>query len=425
MNTKTLKITEIKPYEKNPRFNDNAVAAVKESIEQCGYISPIIVDENNVVLAGHTRLKAVKELGWTQVEVIVKDNLTDEQKKKYRILDNKTSEYATWDYELLAQELEGLDFGDFDFDWGIPEQEKEVEEDNYDIDTKLQDIKEPNAKLGDIYQLGNHRLMCGDSTNPLDVQELMDDEYADLLLTDPPYNVDYEGSDGQKIENDKMEDLSFRAFLVQAFQNADEYMKTGASFYIWHADSEGYNFRGACHDIGWKVRQCLIWVKNSFTFGRQDYKWQHEPCLYGWKEGSAHYFIDEYNHPTIIEQEINLDKLKKEELKKIIEDIIYTDTPTTIIRENKPLKNDLHPTMKPIKLLSYLLKNSSERGELVMDLFAGSGSTMIACEQLGRTCYSMEYDPKYVDVIIDRWEQLTGKKAKLIKENKNVRKSQS
>ena len=259
--------------------------------------------------------------------------------------------------------------------------------------------------------------MCGDSTNPVDVDELMNGEYADLLLTDPPYNVDYEGSDGQKIENDKMEDASFRQFLVQAFQNADGAMKTGAGFYIWHADnSEGYNFRGACHDIGWKVRQCLIWVKNSFIFGRQDYKLQHEPCLYGWKEGSAHYFIEEYNHPTIIEQEINLDKLKKEELKKILEDIMYSDTPSTIIRENKPLKNDLHPTMKPIKLLAYLLKNSSERGQKILDLFGGSGSTLIACEQLDRQCYMMEYDPKYVDVIINRWEEYTGKKATKINE---------
>lgn len=416
MDTITLKITEIHPYEKNPRLNDNAVEAVKESIKQCGYISPIIVDENNVVLAGHTRLKAIKELGWKEVEVIRKDNLTEEQKKKYRILDNKTSEYAEWDYELLKGELEGLDFNGFDFEWGIEEDEPEAEEDNYDIDKKLEEIKEPQAKLGDVYLLGKHRLMCGDSTNPVDVDELMNGEYADLLLTDPPYNVDYEGSDGQKIENDKMEDASFRQFLVQAFQNADGAMRTGAGFYIWHADSEGYNFRGACHDIGWKVRQCLIWVKNSFTFGRQDYKWQHEPCLYGWKEGSAHYFIEEYNHPTIIEQEINLDKLKKEELKKIIEDIIYSDTPTTIIRENKPLKNDLHPTMKPIKLLAYLLKNSSERGQKILDLFGGSGSTLIACEQLDRQCYMMEYDPKYVDVIINRWEEYTGKKATKINE---------
>ena len=417
MNTITRKITEIHPYEKNPRLNNNAVEAVKESIKQCGYISPIIVDENNVVLAGHTRLKAIKELGWKEVEVIRKDNLTEEQKRKYRILDNKTSEYAEWDYELLKGELEGLDFNGFDFEWGIVEDELESEEDDYDIDKKLEEIKEPQAKLGDVYQLGNHRLMCGDSTNPVDVDELMNGEYADLLLTDPPYNVDYEGSDGQKIENDKMEDASFRQFLVQAFQNADTALKNGGGFYIWHADTEGYNFRGACHDIGWKVRQCLIWVKNSFTFGRQDYKRQHEPCLYGWKEGSAHYFIEEYNHPTIIEQEINLDKLKKDDLKKILEDIMYTDTPSTIIRENKPLKNDLHPTMKPIKLLAYLLKNSSERGQKILDLFGGSGSTMIACEQLNRQCYMMEYDPKYVDVI-NRWEEFTGKKATKINERR-------
>ena len=321
-----------------------------------------------------------------------------------------------FDIEILESELAAIniiDMSDFDFDLSIESEEITIEDD-YDVEEKLEQIEEPKSKPGDIYQLGEHRLMCGDSTSLEDVKKLMNEEKADLLLTDPPYNVNISNSDGMTIENDNMSDDNFKQFLNAAFENASASLKKGGAFYIWHGDSETVNFRNACEDNELSVRQCLIWVKNGFNFGRQDYKWKHEPCLYGWKDGAGHYFIDEYNNPTVIEDNLNIDLLKKEELKKLVEELLSDKVPTTIIREDKPLKNDKHPTMKPINLLSFQIKNSSKKEEIVLDLFGGSGSTLISCEQLNRKCYMMEYDPKYVDVIIDRWETLTGKKAVLI-----------
>lgn len=398
MELKTLKIEEIRPYERNARKNDNAVDAVAKSIEQCTYVAPIVVDENHVILAGHTRWKALKKLGRTECECIVKDGLTEEQKKKYRLLDNKTNELAEWDFDLLAEELEGLDFGDLQLDWGVSQQEPEVVEDNYEPVIP----KEPKSKIGQIYQIGRHRLMCGDSTKQEDVERLMNGDVADMLLTDPPYNVNYEGSAG-KIKNDNMEDSEFREFLRLAFFAAKSVMKPGAAFHIWHADSEGYNFRGACRDVGLTVRQCLIWVKNSLVLGRQDFQWQHEPCLYGenpiddeeldqhepalyrWKDGASHRWF----------------KNRKQ---------------TTILQFDKPTASKEHPTMKPILLFNYEMQCNTQQGDSVLDLFGGSGTTIIAAEQNGRTAYVMEYDPKYVDVIIDRWEQFTGEKAVLLSE---------
>lgn len=394
MELQTLKIKDIHPYERNARKNDQAVDAAAKSIEQCSYVAPIVVDENHVILAGHTRWKALKKLGRTECECIVKDGLTDEQKKKYRLLDNKTNELADWDFDLLADELDGLDLTAFDFDWGLRDELNDsVVEDDYDPVLPA----EPKSKIGDVYQLGNHRLMCGDSTSLADVQKLVGGAQMDLLLTDPPYNVDYQGAAG-KIKNDNMEDTAFRRFLTDAFSNAAMVMKPGAPFYIWHADSEGYNFRGACRDAMLRVRQCLIWVKNSMVMGRQDYQWkhepclygeseieedEHEPCLYGWTEGHKHYFF----------------KNRRQ---------------TTVLNFDKPVRSAEHPTMKPIKLFDYQMQCSSKPGENVLDLFAGSGTTIMAAEQNGRHAYCMEFDPKYADVIIDRWEKFTGEKAVLL-----------
>ena len=230
-------------------------------------------------------------------------------------------------------------------------------------------------------------------------------------VTDPPYNVDIENSDGLKIENDNMEEHEFKNFLTLAFENLANNLKPGGAFYIWHGDSERVTFQNALTENNLQVKQCIIWVKNGINFGRQDYKWKHEPCLYGWKEGAGHYFVEEYNHPTVIEDNLDINKLKKDDMKKLIEEMLSDKIPTTIIHENKPLKNDLHPTMKPIVLCSNLIKNSMRQKEVCLDLFGGSGSTLIACEQLNRICYMMEYDPIYCDVIIKRWEDLTGKKA--------------
>jgi site-specific DNA-methyltransferase (adenine-specific) len=244
----------------------------------------------------------------------------------------------------------------------------------------------------------------------------MNGEIADLIVTDPPYNVDYVGKtkDALKIQNDKMADNDFRRFLTNAFRVMDRHLKPGGAFYIWHADSEGYNFRGACQDAGWQVRQCLIWNKNTIVLGRQDYHWKHEPCLYGWKDGAAHYFIDDRTQATVIEDKgLDFKKMKKEELVALLKEIFSDKVSTTVINEDKPMRSAEHPTMKPLKLLERLIKNSSRPGELVLDTFGGSGSTMMTCEQLNRTCYIMEIDPVYCDVIVKRWENFTGRKAVL------------
>jgi len=214
-----------------------------------------------------------------------------------------------------------------------------------------------------------------------------------------------------KIANDNLSDSEFYKFLNNAFECASNLLKKGGAFYIWYADSEDLNFRNACFNNKLTIKQCLIWVKNNFNMGRQDYKWQHEPCLYGWKDGDSHYFIEEYNHSTVIEDKLDFDKMKKEDMKELLEEIFSNNVAKTIIHENKPLKNELHPTMKPIRMCAELIRHSTKENEIVLDLFGGSGSTLIACEQLNRKCYMMEYDPKYVDVIIKRWEDFTGQKA--------------
>lgn len=299
-------------------------------------------------------------------------------------------------------------------DWEIPtlEEEKEPQEDEYDVDASLDDMEEPRCKSGEIWKLGEHRLMCGDSTNPEDVKKLMGEELADMVMTDPPYNVAIQNSQGMKIENDDMDNEDFKEFLLKAFENLEASLKEGGAFYVWYASRNHIPFEVALKEHGLTVRQQLIWNKSSFVFGRQDYHWKHEPCLYGWKEGASHYFIDDRTQSTVIEDKnIDLKKLKKEELLKLLEDIYSDKVSTTVIDEDKVVVNSLHPTMKPIKLIARLIKNSSRPKELVLDLFGGSGSTLIACEQIDRRCNMMEYDPKYASVIIDRWEQFTGQKA--------------
>ena len=378
-----IDINLLKEYKNNPRNNDGAVDAVAESIKQFGFKVPIVIDRDNVIVAGHTRLKAARNIGLEKVPCIVADDLTPEQIKAYRLVDNKTAELAEWDFSALEIELAELesdfDMSAFGFDISDFEDIHEITEDEA---PEVDEENEPICKMGDVWQLGNHRLMCGDSTNVSDVEKLMNGDKADLLLTDPPYNVAYEGRTKEKlkIENDDMSDEEFQEFLISAFENSNIVMKDGASFYIWHADIEGFNFRAACKKTGWKIRQCLIWVKNSIVLGRQDYQWKHEPCLYGWKDGAAHYFVDDRTQSTVWEF-------------------------------NKPLRNIEHPTMKPVDLIARAINNSSRSDNIVLDIFGGSGTTLIACEQLNRKCYMMELDPKYCDVIIKRWETLTGEKA--------------
>ena len=377
-------IDNVIPYENNPRINDEAVDKVASSIREFGWQQPIVVDKNNVIIVGHTRLKAAQMLGEKKVPVVFAD-LSDERAKAYRLVDNRTGQIAEWDFELLEQELDELsemeldfDMGDFGFDI---EEGNEVEQEITE-DEVPELPKEPVCKAGDLWKLGEHRLICGDSTDPAVIDRLMDGVKADMLLTDPPYNVDYTGKtkDALKIQNDKMDNDSFRQFLRDAFASADSVMRAGAVFYIWHADSEGYNFRGACADNNWKVRECLIWNKNSMVLGRQDYQWKHEPCLYGWKDGASHLWASDRKQ-------------------------------TTVLNFDRPIRADLHPTMKPIGLFAYQIGNNTHEGDVVLDLFGGSGSTLIACEQLNRKCYMCELDPQYCDVIIQRWENFTGEKA--------------
>lgn len=377
-------IKSIRPYENNPRRNDEAVDAVAASIREFGWQQPIVVDKDGVIIAGHTRYKAAKKLKCDTVPVVVADDLTEDQVKAYRMADNKTGELAEWDTALLGEELAELadfDMSQFGFDTILQEEAREAEEDDYEVNPP----EEPKAKLGDIYQLGRHRLMCGDSTDAESVYQLCQDGQVDLLLTDPPYGVDYTGKtkDALKIQNDASSDESLRDMLADAFAAADSVMKPGAVFYIWHAILKTSAFESACQMAGWEVRQVLIWVKNTMVIGRQDYQWKHEPCLYGWKDGAGHLWASDRKQ-------------------------------TTILNFDRPTKNKEHPTMKPVKLFDYQIQNNTKGGDIVLDLFGGSGTTIVACEQNGRCARVMELDPRYVDVIIDRWEKLTGEKAVLL-----------
>lgn len=377
-------IEEIKMYENNPRNNDGAVEYVANSIKEFGFKVPIVLDKNNVIVAGHTRYKAAKLLKITEIPCIIADDLSDEQVKAFRLIDNKAAELASWDVDLLNLELENIKDIDMElFNFEISNILDNVVDDEYEVELP----ENPKTKNGNIYKLGNHYLMCGDSTNPDDVKRLMNNQLADLIVTDPPYNVNYEGKtdDNLKIMNDNMEDNQFYSFLESAFINLYNSVKDGGSIYVFHADTEGLNFRKAMMSSGFKLAECLVWVKNAFVMGRQDYHWKHEPVLYGWKPGASHYFINDRSQSTVLEFD-------------------------------KPIRNEEHPTMKPIDLIAYLINNSSKKDEIVLDLFGGSGTTMIACEQTNRKAFIMELDPRYCDVIVDRWEKFTNQKAELINE---------
>lgn len=372
LNVVTMKIADLKAYENNPRKNEKAVDAVANSINSFGFKVPVIIDKNNVVVAGHTRLMACKKLGIDEVPCVIADDLTEDQIKAFRIADNKTAELADWDFDKLKEELGSIDIDMEQFGFTDLEKimDREVMEDEFDENEALPE--NPYAKKGDVFIIGKHRVMCGDATSKEDVLKLVDGKIADMIFTDPPYNVDYEGSNGMKIQNDKQKDTDFKDFLFKSFKNMAEVTKPGGSIYCCHADTEGLNFRRAFIDAGFKLAECLVWVKNSLVLGRQDYHWRHEPILYGWKEGGSHYFIEDRTQDTVWEY-------------------------------NKPKANDLHPTMKPLELVGRAIKNSSRKDNLVLDLFGGSGSTLIAAEQIQRSAYLMEIDERYVDVIVKRY----------------------
>lgn len=399
---KHYKITDLVPNPSNPRTITDAkfkqlvksIKAFPEMLEA----RPIVCTPEMIILGGNMRYRAAQEAGLKKVPAIIQD-WTEEQKDQFIIKDNIG--YGEWDWDLLANQWNENELLDWGLDVWTPEEEPLVaEDDNYTIPDNIETL----IKEGDIIEIGRHKLMCGDSCKAETWSQLMQDEVCDLVLTDPPYNVDYQGGTGLKIANDKMSDNAYVTFLTDHLTHQVNHTKEGGAFYVWHADSNGLPTRQAFEDAGILMKQCLVWIKDRFVLGRQDYQWQHEPCLYGWKPGAAHYFINDRKNTTVIEPETDIEKLNKKELLEIVREV-YSG-PTTAIKCKRPHKNAEHPTMKPIEIMADMIRNSSLPGDLVCDGFLGSGSTMVAAHQLGRTCYGFELMPKYAEVIIDRMTRL-------------------
>ena len=387
------KIADLRPYENNARIHDpEQLEELRQSILAFGFLRPLLINTDGGVLCGHGRMEAAKLAGMEKLPCVRADHLTEEQRIAYILADNRLAEHARWDKDLVSAELIRLreagfnisltGFTEEDIHLDIPSEP--YEDEDFDPEPQEGEYVEP----GTLWRLGQHRLLVGDSTLREDVVKLMGGESADLLLTDPPYGVDYEGktSERKTIENDKLQGQAFLQFLTLAFSNAKEVMANSAPYYVWHPDGDpALEFRQALRQTGMPVHQCLVWVKNSLVLSRQDYHWQHEPCLYGWKEDGQHTWHADRKQSTVMEFD-------------------------------RPTKSLEHPTMKPVKLFAYQIGNSTIQGDRVLDLFAGSGTTVIACEQLNRRAYCMEKDGRYAAVIIRRWETMTGKKAELINE---------
>ena len=381
---KLVAIQKLVPYVNNARTHSPAqITKLRSSLREFGFVNPIIVDRDLSVIAGHGRLLAAKEEGFTEVPCVFADYLTEAQKKAYIIADNRYAEDAGWDEELLRLEIEGLQGMDFNMDLlgfepaelnKLMTDEDDIEEDDFDVDAELQ--KPAITKPGDVWLLGRHRLVCGDSTKSETYKVLMDGKKANLVVTDPPYNVNYEGSAG-KIKNDNLGNEAFYSFLFDSFKNMEEVMAQDASIYIFHADTEGLNFRKAFAEAGFYLSGTCIWKKQSLVLGRSPYQWQHEPVLFGWKKKGKHMWYSDRKQSTIWEYD-------------------------------KPKKNGDHPTMKPVALMAYPIINSSMSGCIILDPFGGSGSTMMACEQTDRVCFTNELDEKFCDVIVKRFIEQTG-----------------
>lgn len=380
-------LEKLVPYVNNARTHSpEQITKLRSSLREFGFINPVIIDRDYGIIAGHGRVLAAKEEGITEVPCVFVDYLTEAQKKAYILADNRFAQDAGWDEELLRIEIESLQGADFDVSLtGFEEQEiedlfagdedKNAKDDDFDLSAALE--KASFVERGDIWMVGRHRLMCGDAANPEDVAKLMDGKKANLIVTDPPYGVSFKSSDGLTIQNDSMKDEEFYTFLLSAFRCMAEHLENGGSAYVFHADTEGLNFRKAFIDAGFHLAGVCIWVKNSLVLGRSDYQWQHEPVLFGWKKGGKHSW--------------------------------YSDrSQTTIWNYDKPKRNRNHPTSKPLDLLGYPICNSSQENAIVIDTFGGSGSTMMACEQLNRICCMMELDEKYASVILRRYVENTG-----------------
>lgn len=413
MEFKSININELKPAEYNPRIDlkpgDKEFEKIRKSIEEFGYVDPVIINKDGTIVGGHQRYKVLKDMGYTEIQCIVID-VDKEKEKALNIALNKIS--GDWDknkLKVLLSELQGVGLAEitgFDLaELGMLGVQEEVIEDDFDIDKVLKEEKS-YTQPGDIIKLGRHRLICGDSTNGADVEKLMNGKLADLVITDPPYNVNYQSnSTGMKIMNDNMEEDDFENFLYLAHKCMYDFSREGAPIYVFHSDVGGYAFRKAFIDAGYKMAECLIWLKNQFVLGRQDYQWRHEPILYGWKEGAGHTWYGGRSQSTILESDIDeLKKLSKKELIELIEEY-QKGIPTSVIEYERPKKNKLHPTMKPLGLLGILMQNSSAKGDIVLDLFGGSGSTLMTAEKLDRTAYLVELDPVYCDAIVKRYIQ--------------------
>ena len=377
MKTEKVKISQVKTNPNNPRLIKDdkfkkLVSSIKEFPEMLE-IRPIVVDNDNIVLGGNMRLRACKEAGLKEVHIIKADQLTEKQQREFIIKDNVG--FGEWDWDDLANEWDVDELEDWGLDLPVDlkVEELEAEEDDYEMPNEIK----TDIVLGDLIEIGEHRLLCGSATEMDTWSKLMGNELCDLVVTDPPYNVDYVGKtkDALTIHNDKQNDGDFYQFLFDFYTSLGSYTKKGGSWYVFHADSEGANFRQAMKDAGIMVKQCLIWVKHSMVMGRQDYQWKHEPILYGWKEGAAHNWYSDRKQ-------------------------------TTILEFDRPNRNAEHPTMKPINILEYIINNSSKNNDLIADGFLGSGSTMVAAHQLKRKCYGMELDPQYCQVIVDRMLKL-------------------
>ena len=386
---KMVETSKLIPYVNNARtHSQEQVNKLRGSLREFGFINPVIIDSDFNVIAGHGRLMAAKEEGIEEVPCVLVDYLTEAQKKAYILADNRYAQDAGWDEEMLKLEIEALEGMDFDVSLtGFDDQEiadlfaddesTGAEDDDFDLSDALE--KAAFVERGDVWQVGRHRLMCGDATSAEDVATLMDGKKANLIITDPPYNVAFESSDGLSIKNDKMENDKFYEFLLAAFKNMAEHLEKGGSAYVFHADTEGLNFRKAFMDAGFHLSGCCIWVKNSLVLGRSDYQWQHEPVLYGFLQNGKHYWSKSAGRSQ-----------------------------TTIWNFDKPKKNKNHPTSKPLDLLAYPIGNSSQENAIVIDTFGGSGSTLMTCEQTNRICYTMELDEKYASVILRRYAEDTG-----------------
>lgn len=426
---------ELQEYKNNSKLHPSSqIDQIASSIDEFGFNSPILAWHNDEgepeIVAGHGRLMAARKLGMDELPVVFLDHMSEEQRRAYILVDNQLTMNSGFDIETLQSELmaiTNIDMSEYRFDVNLDPYDEDGELEPIEADEdELPNISPTIAKTGQIWALGDHRLICGDSTDPEVVRALMGTEKADLLLTDPPYNVDYASKNEMlslvdkmnriqdDIENDRFEDgVQYREFIKGALGASLENMRDGAAFYIWFAAWHTKTMFDACESLGMKVRQELYWVKNNIVLGRQDYQWQTEPCIYGWKEGS-HWFAPTRKEHNVIDDMADLKNMDKKQLIRLVESLMLKNEETDAIRVDKPMVSDEHPTTKPVQLFARLIRNSTYRGQTVLDVFAGSGTTAIACEQMGRKARMIEISEGYCDVIINRWQRFTGKTAELI-----------